>query len=163
MTDEFLAKDVTHQDKAILMCIERIDNLEAQVCSLNNRYRQTLLNTICACDCAREIALDVFFFLLGVKPEERWSTVDVIRNIIPKYMGNVLQNHRIMEMSRIVISPTPFYQISEHDLVHYPCLDQWGIRDTVSGYKILEFLKTWTLEELEEYLSYRQKWSFFVK
>lgn len=163
MDDEFLVKEfLSPQDRAILMCIERIDKLEAQV----DRFRITLLNTIAACASIKDIALDVFFFLSGIKPEERLRcNAKVIKDVLPKYMSEAATNPRIQQMCKIVVSPKSFLHLSHEDVESYTidtCTCYYFVSDDVKGTNLYTFLSTWTLKELEEYWEYRLKWSKWV-
>lgn len=150
------------QDQAILMCIERIQELENQVQYLQSKTREYLINSIAACSYLHDAALDVYFHLVGVQPWERVhynSVTSIISNVLPKYVNEAtLSDPRIQRMCSMLRSPKPISQLSEKDIVMFA--ENWTeVSKEYQGENLYAFLQTWSLEELERYWTYRLTWT----
>lgn len=135
-------EDMSVQEKTILMCMERIDKLEDRANKLEAEFEEktriTLLNTIVACDMLEHIVYDVFFFLCGVNVNERKGKVckQVIRDILPNYIGSASSTPRARQMAQM-------FTVSSNG---------------ITGVDLYRFLSTWSVDELEAYWAYRLQW-----
>jgi hypothetical protein len=146
----------TPQEKAILMCIERIERLEDRVQDLTEECRQSYIRDILTCTTKDYIAIDVFAFLLGISHEKR--------NTIPtdEFMFDYLRKHSPSPVSprieflysKLRDTKRP-WTLTYEDKVNPP----YGWFDTDYGSNVYEMLNAMTYDEIKAYWTYRLKWT----
>lgn len=136
---------LTPQDKALLMCIERIDNLEEQ---LYHMQKELLVRDILTLDTSGVIAINVFMYLLGAPSAER-SPLDIERDVDKYYNQNHQAQIRVQELAALMKTEKPLWEMTASDIsiiVHYD--------DGSFGSHLPTVLEAMTLDELKGYWQY---------
>jgi hypothetical protein len=161
----FTLDGASAQDRAILMCIQRIEALEEK---LDNIAKNNLINAIATCASNTNIALDVFFYLLGIPIELRKSVSapdDIVKYHLAMYMTPeriASADPRITRLCDMLRSPKKFTDISSDDVEDsgfgYHILDN----NIIKGSNMYSYLLTWTFHELQEYWNHRLQWTRWI-
>jgi hypothetical protein len=154
----FTLSDASVQDKAIIMCIQRIEQLEEIA-------RVHLVNTITTCSFLDNVALDVFFFLLGIPVTLRTqviSNADMIKYYLHTYLTSerIQSDPRILRMCDMLKSPKRYTDITSDDVLRYEYINCNEVNyNNINGNNLYPFLLTWSYGQLEEYWQYRLQWT----
>jgi len=136
---------LTAQDKAIIMCIERIEKLESRLYDLQ---KQTLIRDIATCESTSHIAIDIFLYLLGAPPADR-SPVEIEDTVKLHYAQNNSARARVQELAALVKNDKKLWEMTATELsipVHY---------NDMFGDNIYTVLETMTLDELNGFWQYQ--------
>jgi hypothetical protein len=139
--DVVYSSSMSHQDKAILMLIERIGHLEDE---LHKYKKDALIRDILTSDDRGTLFIDVFMYLLGIPPLDR-SPNDMVKEIACKYKNGV--SNRVYELSTLIKSDKLLWDMDGLDLCCYSYLD--------IGINICAVLERMTHDELEGLWEYK--------
>jgi hypothetical protein len=146
---------LTEQDKFLLMCLQRIEELERDVDKLKSKVRDTITRDIACVHSKTGIAVDMLAYFLKVPTHVR-SACEIKKmlvEILPMYKHN--WSDRLTELTEKVPCLLQVWEIS-HD-----SFDEWGyLNDTDFGNNMYAFLAALTDEEIEDYWNtYRIVWT----
>jgi hypothetical protein len=153
---EFLDEStLTERDRFLMMCIQRIEGLEAEVCRLKLRQKDAIIRDIACCTAKSSCIIDVVSYFLKIPPDIRATheTKSMIFNVIPMYKHNWTE--RLTYLSKICPSLSEILNMDESRF------DDWGfMKDTNFGVNLYTVLEALTEEELEDYWNtYRIIWT----
>ena len=157
----FTLSGASAQDRAILMCIKRIEELEAKV---DDAARIHLADTLTSCTSTHEIALDVFFYLIGIPIALRkeLTSNEIVQSHIEKYLTpeRIQSDPRIMRICDMVHSSKKFTYITSKDVAELPAY--LNVSDVIRGSNMYSYFLTWTYQELKDYWHYRLQWTRWI-
>lgn len=141
--------DSTSQDKAILMLIERVENLEKELYEVK---KENIIRNIASCADKKYIWADIFMFLLGIDIRSRIKIKEnhkLIKNYIPSTIPKrAIELYNIQNTLNIPFWESDFDIEQDYDL--YPNED---------GNNVYQILQNMSLKELEDYWHYRISWT----
>jgi hypothetical protein len=130
----------TPQDRAIIMCIERINALESE---LYDMRKELLVRDIATAGSVSTIAIDVFMFLLGAPPIER-SPTDIQKDIKILYeRANSTTQSRLQEFAKLMNNEKNLWEMTAQEI----CIPMYY--DDMFGNNIYSVLQAMTMDELK--------------
>ena len=148
--NEILDNNIDIKDKALLMCIERIQKLED---NLEEIKKDHLIKIICCFSDKTKIFFDIIFYFLKI-PSDIVKENDIkntIINFLPLYKYNM--NQRLEYLLTFVPISINLWNLKEEDFIY------GSYKDNNVGSNTYNMLKAMTIYEIEEYINYRLSWS----
>ncbi len=143
----------TPQDKAILMLMERIEQLEKE---LYDAKKENIIRNIASCGSKTSIWADIFMFLLGIDVPSRMK-IRENHKLTKKYIPSIIPKRAIDLYHIQNTSKKPFW---ESDFDKDESFEIYSYEDSNNVYKILQNM---SLKELEDYWHYRASWTKWLE
>lgn len=161
----FDVESATVHEKATIMCISRIDDLERRLHNMELRLeserladeKSSLVNVIASCDDRAQIYVDVFSFLLGMSAKDRVRRRDSPVVFLVWHVSStkndalIVVPARATELHRHIDAHPPLWEF-RHARDDYDLLLAWT---STLGTGMYDVLSDMTLSELRGYWRWR--------
>jgi hypothetical protein len=149
----------TPQDRAILMCIDRIAKLEEHIVNLEREMKACYIRDILVLDVKSNIAIDLFAYICGVTPIER---VDINCHKLVYKFEQIIQSREDRMPPKRALELFAYMKHSKapwSEEFHVECKEYAGNLPLDYGANVYDVLQAMTIDEIRGYLDYRLRWT----